>query len=109
MNSFNDTLERFRLLLHAQQDDQLQLPNDNLDTGALTSAAAYRLTDQTYAELLQRTTGKPITAALRQDLLSYYADLQKPFATKRNAKDWQNLMKELDALKSSTVAAAIAR
>jgi len=103
MNSFNDTLERYRLLLHAQQADQLQLPNDNLDTGAITRAAAYGLTDQTYAKLLQKTSGKTITPALRQDLLSYYADLQKPFATKQNAKNWQDLIKELDALKSTAV------
>jgi hypothetical protein len=103
MNSFNDTLDRYRVLLQAQQDDRLQLPNDNLDTGAVTSAAAYRLSDQTYATLLQKTSGKPITAALRQDLLSYYADLQKPFATKRNPKNWQDLVKELDVLKSTAV------
>jgi hypothetical protein len=109
MNSFNDTLDRYRVLLQAQQDDRLQLPNDNLDTGAVTSAAAYRLTDQTYATLLQKTSGKPITAALRQDLLSYYADLQKPFATKRNPKNWQDLIKELDVLKSTAVADALTR
>jgi len=109
MNSFNDTLERYRLLLHAQQADQLQLPNDNLDTGAITRAAAYGLTDQTYAKLLQKTSGKTITPALRQDLLSYYADLQKPFATKQNAKNWQDLIKELDALKSTAVVDAFTR
>jgi hypothetical protein len=32
---------------------------------------------------------KPVSNALRQDLLSYYADLEKPFATKRNSKAWR--------------------
>lgn len=108
MNSFNDTLDHYRALLLAQQESRLQLPNDNLDTGAITSPAAYRLTDETYAKLLQKTSGKPISAALRQDFLSYYADLEKPFATKRNAKSWQDLTKELDALKSTAVAGASA-
>jgi hypothetical protein len=85
------------------------LPNDNLDTGAVTGAAAYRLTDDTYAKLLDKTSGKPISEALRRDLLSYYVDLEKPFATKRKSKAWQDLVKELDSLKSTPVAEALPR
>jgi len=105
MNSFNETLEHYRALLLAQQEQRLQLLNDNLDTGALTGAATYRLADQTYAKLLNKTSGKPVSDALRRDLLSYYADLEKPFATKRNSKAWHELIKELDTLKSTPVVA----
>jgi hypothetical protein len=104
MDSFNKTLDHYRALLLAQQEHRLQLPNDNLDTGAVTGAATYRLADQTYAKLLDKTSGKPVSNALRQDLLSYYADLEKPFATKRNSKAWHELLKELDTLKSTPVA-----
>ncbi len=103
MNSFNETLAHYRALLLAQQEHRLQLPNDNLDTGAVTGAAAYRLTDETYAKLLDKTSGKPVSEALRRDLLSYYADLEKPFATKRNSNAWNALLKELDILKSKPV------
>ncbi len=103
MTSFNKTLDRYRALLLAQQENRLQLPNDNLDTGAVTGAATYRLADETYAKLLNKTSGKPVSDALRRDLLSYYADLQKPFATKRNSKAWHALIKELDTLKSTPV------
>ena len=103
MHSFNETLDHYRALLLAQQEHRLQLPNDNLDTGAVTGAAAYRLTDETYAKLLNKTSGKPISEALRRDLLSYYVDLEKPFATKRNSKAWHDLIKELDILKSTPV------
>ena len=106
MDSFNKTLDRYRLLLLAQQEGQLQLPNDNLDTGAMTEAASYGLTDETYAKLVQRTNGRPVSDALRQIILSYYANLEKPFATKQNAKAWQDLIKELNTLKSTTVAVA---
>jgi hypothetical protein len=68
-----------------------------------------RLTDETYAKLLQKTSGKPVPGALRQDFLSYYADLEKPYATKRNPKAWQELVKELGALKSVPVAVAPTR
>ena len=103
MNSFNETLDHYRALLLAQQQGRLQLPNDNLDTGSITGAATYRLADQTYAKLLDKTSGKHVSDALRRDLLSYYADLEKPFATKRNSKAWHELIKELDALKSTPV------
>ena len=93
----------YRALLLAQQENRLQLPNDNLDTGAVTGAATYRLADETYAKLLNKTSGKPVSDALRRDLLSYYADLQKPFATKRNSKAWHQLIKELDTLRSTPV------
>ena len=106
MDSFNKTLDRYRLLLLAQQEGQLLLPNDNLDTGAMTEAASYGLTDETYAKLVQKTNGRPVSDALRQIILSYYADLEKPFATKQNAKAWQDLIKKLNTLKSTTVAVA---
>jgi hypothetical protein len=101
MNSFNETLEHYRALLLAQQEHRLQLPNDNLDTGADTGGAEYRLADQTYAKLLRETSGKPVSDALRRDILSYYGDLEKPFATKRNLKAWHELIGELDTLKST--------
>ena len=53
--------------------------------------------------MLHKTSGKPISEALRRDLLSYYADLDKPFATKRNSKAWHDLIKELDTLKLTPV------
>ena len=101
MGSFNETLDRYRELLHAQQQDQLQLPNDNLDTGETTSAAEYRLTDETYAELLRRVNGKPVSNALRQEILSYYSNLEKPYATKRDPGKWEELVKRLNELKST--------
>jgi zinc dependent phospholipase C len=106
MGSFNETLDRYRELLRAQQQDRLELPDDNLDTGETTSAAEYRLTDETYAELLRRVSGKPVSNALRQDILSYYSDLAKPYATKRNLEKWEELVKRLDELKSTPVSGA---
>jgi hypothetical protein len=109
MSSFNETLDHYRALLLAQHEDRLRLPNDNLDTGAITGGATYGLTDRTYAELLNKTSGKPISDALRQDILFYYADLEKPFATKQNPKAWQDLIKNLNTLKATPVAAVPAQ
>lgn len=108
MDSFNQALERFEKLLLAQRQDQLRLPNDNLDTGAETAGADYRLADDTYAELLKRLDGKPVSSSLRQDILSYYGDLEKHYATKRKSKEWHEVMRELDVLKSTTATEALA-
>jgi hypothetical protein len=88
MQSFNETLDHYRLLLLAQAEGTLQLPNESLDTGGLSAPAIYRLSDETYATLLERTNGKPISEALRLDFLGYYADLGKGFATERNPQAW---------------------
>ena len=104
MHSFNETLDHYRLLLVAQQEGTLRLPNDNLDTGGLTGPAVYRLTDETYANLLGKTSGKPISDALRRDMLAYYADLQKGFATKKDPEAWQKVLRQLDRLKAMPTA-----
>jgi hypothetical protein len=102
MSSFNETLNHYRALLLDERAGRLFLPNDNLDTGSVTAAATYQLSDETYAKLVQKTSGKPIPNALRRDVLSYYTDLEKPFATKRNPKAWHELTRQLDMLKAST-------
>ena len=104
MHSFNETLDHYRLLLVAQQEGTLRLPNDNLDTGGLTGPAVYRLTDETYANLLGKTSAKPISDALRRDMLAYYADLGKGFATKKDPEAWQKVLRQLDRLKAMPTA-----
>jgi len=100
MHSFNEALDHYRVLLLAQEEGRLQLPNDNLDTGGITVPADYRLTDETYANLLDKTSGKPISDALRVDILAYYADLGKGFATKKDPEAWKKVLSELDKLRA---------
>jgi hypothetical protein len=104
MHSFDETLDHYRLLLVAQQEGTLRLPNDNLDTGGVTGPAVYRLTDETYANSLGKTSGKPISDALRRDMLAYYADLGEGFATKKDPEAWQKVLLELDRLKAMPTA-----
>src|SRR6201993_23713 len=101
MHSFNETLDNYRGLLLAHQEGRLQLPNDNFDTGGSTEPGTYRLTDKSYAALLDKVSDKPVSGALRQNMLDFYADLEKPFATKKNPKEWQNLLRELETLKAA--------
>ena len=50
--SFNATLDRYRKLLGQIGAGQMDLPNDNFDTGDVTGPGIYRLNDNAHAELL---------------------------------------------------------
>jgi hypothetical protein len=106
MHSFNETLKHYRGMLLAQQEGRLQLANDNFDTGELTRPTAYPYADDAYANLLGRVSGKPVSAELRTDILVYYADLAAPFATKKDPRAWQNVVAELDKLKTAPAVGA---
>lgn len=101
MQSFNDTLDRYRALLREQRKGAMRLSDRNLDTGRPTKPGAYHMADDTYAKLVDRVQGKPVSPELRANILSFYGDLQAPIATKRNRKKWRKLLAELDALKQS--------
>jgi hypothetical protein len=78
------------------------LPNRDLDTGLKTAPGAYRLTDQTYADLLRRLTqpgGPRIPAGLKADVLEFYADPAARNTTKKDAKRWAEVQSELGVLK----------
>ena len=78
------------------------MPNDNFDTGELTEPGTYRLTDKSYAKLLDKVNDKPTSSDLRQNILDFYADLGKPYATKKNPTEWQSVLRELEALKAAS-------
>ena len=100
MHSFNETLEHYRGMLLAQREGRLELPNENLDTGELTKPTVYPFSDEAYAKLLAKVTKRPISDALRSDILLYYLDLGSPFATKKDPKTWQDVLDELAKLKA---------
>jgi hypothetical protein len=50
--SINATVDHYRTLLEKVRSDKLVLPNCDLDSGSVTKAVEYSLTDETYATLL---------------------------------------------------------
>jgi len=100
MHSFNETLARYQKFLVAQGEGRLLLENDNLDTGGSTEAGVYRPADKSYAMLLEKLNGKTVSDDLRRNILGFYADLGKPFVTKKNPREWKNVLRELDTLKA---------
>jgi len=109
MHAFNETLAQYQQLLAAQGEGSLLLENDNLDTGGTTEAGVYRPADKSYAKLLLQLDGKPVSDDLRRNILEFYADLQKPFVTKKNPREWKNVLRELNTLKAEEKTRAHAR
>ena len=79
------------------------LENRDLDTGAITKAGSYKLTDQTYAELLHRLVSSPggiISSDVKADVEGFYADPNALVATKTDADKWARIQADLVVLKA---------
>lgn len=98
------TAEYDKLLGELAQKGQgtFSVPDLDLDTGFPTRPGTYRLTDQTYANLLARVTtddARP-PAGLRQNILAFYSNPNAPIVTKRHARKWQKVQRELAVLRA---------
>lgn len=105
IDSVNRTALVYRELLQQLRENPemlIDLPNRDLDTGQKVKPGAYRLTDKTYAKLVERLTTNGTTVIpkrLQEDILSYYADPNAPITTKKNARAWKKLMSQLETLR----------
>jgi len=105
IKSINTTVDRYRAFLEEVRTDTLVLPNCDLDSGQATKAAEYSLTDDSYAKLLAHLSERKFdrtTPELRDNILQFYSDLSAPIETKKDQSNWQNILTELDQLKSMT-------
>jgi hypothetical protein len=84
---------------------RLELEPRNYDVGVVTPAGSYRLDDQAQCYWLTLLAAKNLTTltpAIRNELLSYYSDLEAPIATKKDKKKWWQLVGELQQLKAQS-------
>lgn len=105
--SFNATLDRYRGMLNQVANGQLQLPNDNFDTGDATAPGKYRMNDQAHAELLDRLAKQNFSGAspeMRAELLEFFGNSGDPDSIKRKPKEWAKVQAEIDQLKKATSA-----
>src|ERR1700681_3613990 len=58
VRSINTTIDQYRTFLEAVRTDSLVLRNCDFDSGKVTKAAEYSLTDETYAKLLAPLSGR---------------------------------------------------
>jgi Zinc dependent phospholipase C len=103
--SFSNALQNYVQLAKQQGSPrQTILVNDNFDTGTITGPGQYPLADKTYADLLdrlQKNNFASVSPGLRSTLLTYYSDLNAPFATKRDKKEWTKVLRNVNQLKAS--------
>ena len=106
LSSMNAATDKLQQLLAAWSTKESSLPNLDLDTGAKVRPGGYRLTDETYAQLVETITRQPLNkvpAGLKQDIQSYYADLGAPISTKKDPQKWARLQKQLITLQDMPV------
>jgi hypothetical protein len=106
-DSFDKTLDFYRALLREQDAKHLQLTNRDFDTGELTRPTEYSLADNTYAKLTVKLADRDpasIDPKLRNNVLEFFKDRNLPFATRKDAKEWQQTLAAVDKLSATTVA-----
>lgn len=102
--SVNRTLDNYKSVLREVKANDLQLTNTDFDTGRVTHAGEYELTDKTYAHLLDQLSKddfKQVTPDLRQNILTFYKDPGAPLTTKADRAAWDKLQEELQRLKAT--------
>jgi hypothetical protein len=102
--SFNATLDRYRQLLGQISAGQLNLPNDNFDTGDITGPGKYRLNDEAHAKLLDALAKQNFSGAtpeVRAELREFFGHQDAPYAMKQRPKDWAKVQAELERLKQA--------
>jgi hypothetical protein len=108
--SITATNQRYRLLLTTESaTNQPQLENTDLDTGRPTRVGNYALADKTYAKLVDALAERHfsgVTPDLRNSILSFYADPNASVATKKDPKEWQKVVAELEGLKAAPAQAS---
>ena len=100
--SVDHTLEEYRRLLAEAAQSKLKLVNTDFDTGRVTRAGDYRLTDDAYAHLLDQLAKdnfEQVTPELRNNILNFYGDPTAPVATKRRPEAWDKTKDELGRLR----------
>jgi hypothetical protein len=105
IKSINTSVDQYRAFLEEVRTGTLVLPNCDLDSGNVTEAAEYSLTDDTYANLLTRLSGGQFdktSSALRANILEFYSDLSLPIKTKRDEGHWRGVLISLDQLRLIT-------
>jgi hypothetical protein len=111
IKSINTTVDQYRTYLVAVRTDSLVLRNCDFDSGKVTKAAEYSLTDESYARLLARLSGRKFdltSPELRANIRDFYSDLSAPIATKRDPDDWKSVLSALDQWKSVAPAPTVA-
>lgn len=110
--SFDQTLNEYRRLLANVGAGTLLLENLDLDTGGPTRPAEYPMADRAYAQLAIKLAEKPpesVDPGMRDEVLNYYRDPDRPFALKKDKKQWRQTLEAIQKLRAETRTVAAAQ
>ena len=111
IKSIDTTTDRYRVLLEEARTHKLVLPNCDLDSGEATKGAEYSLADESYARLLAELSARKFdltSPQLRDNILAFYSDQSLTIETRKHASSWQEVLSELDQLKSASLTPVVA-
>lgn len=111
IKSINVTVDAYRSFLKQVRADTLVLPNCDLDSGKPTKAAEYSLADNSYAKLLAQLSERKFdrtSPELRNNILQFYSRPSTLIETKKDHRNWRDILTELEQLKLVTPVAAVA-
>jgi Zinc dependent phospholipase C len=106
IQSIDSTTDQLQTLVDELRVAPIHLINRDCDTGKATRPGEYNLTDAAYAQLLHRLSSRHfdlLTPQLKENITTYYVDLDAPFATRKSKHQWKTTLQELDNLKAATV------
>jgi len=104
--SVNHTVDDYKQHLGEVKQKDLHLTNTDFDTGRPTHAGEYKLTDKTYAHLLDQLAKHNFDQTrpdLRDNILAFYKDSSAPIATKKKPDAWQKTQEQLQRLRELSI------
>ena len=111
LKSVANSSEGYKRDLQRSAANSLTLENKDFDTGRPTTPGEYHLTDETYAQLLDKlskTHFAQVTPELRANLLAFFAGPQPPAFAAKSPHKWAKTRAELTQLQSFQPATASA-
>jgi Zinc dependent phospholipase C len=105
--SLDETVARYRHLVHRAASLGLSLEDLDLDTGRSVRWGESRITALTYASLLQtlsKTGFRDVPPGLRADVLAYFAGSDGTPPPRIKPKHWQQTLARLEELKQAEAA-----
>ncbi len=101
--SMNDVVDNYSRMVHEAATGDPNFPNRNLDTGDVTRAGDYKLTDEAYASLVRRLAKHHfanVTPALQANILKFFSSGQANRSLKHK---WHETQVALTALKAANL------
>jgi len=107
VQSFDTVLFHYSAYIKNLMDDPIELPDINYDTGKKTAPGEYELADANYGTLLLMLKNDHfahVTPELKQNILSFYSELD---ATGKNSKVLKDITKAIEELKVAKIKVAM--